>query len=163
HVGASPRTVALTRRVSFAKRLIDDTRLRITQIALAAGFRSVRRFNSAFRRIYGRAPGELRRQRGGGPAGAGLPPPPLPPPASGPPAEGGARRGGPPGKALRALGGVAPGGSARPVATGRGPAVVRVRPLEGEHALELRVGGASPGELFGLSVATRRMFDLAAD
>src|SRR5262249_27938851 len=54
-------------------------------------------------------------------------------------------------------------GYARTVATKHGHAIVRVRPLEGEHALELHVAGASPAELFALSVATRRMFDLAAD
>lgn len=47
HVGASPVAVAMTRRLHFAKRLLDDTRLPITQIALAAGFRSLRRFNDA--------------------------------------------------------------------------------------------------------------------
>lgn len=46
HLGASPTTVAQTRRVHFARCLLDETALPITQIALAAGFRSVRRFNS---------------------------------------------------------------------------------------------------------------------
>src|ERR671925_242501 len=63
HVGASPVSVAQTRRLHFAKRLLDETQLPITEIALAAGFGSVRRFNSAFHQTYGRAPRELRRQR----------------------------------------------------------------------------------------------------
>src|SRR5271156_2220331 len=37
HLGASPRTVAQTRRLHFAKKLIDETALPMTQIALAAG------------------------------------------------------------------------------------------------------------------------------
>src|SRR5262249_26072442 len=45
HVGASPITVAQTRRLHFAKHLLDETELPITEIALAAGFGSVRRFN----------------------------------------------------------------------------------------------------------------------
>src|SRR5262249_27241206 len=68
HLGASPMTGALSRRPPFARPLLDDTTLPITQIALAAGFGSLRRFNSAFRGIYGRSPRELRRQRGA-PAG----------------------------------------------------------------------------------------------
>jgi AraC family transcriptional regulator of adaptative response / DNA-3-methyladenine glycosylase II len=43
------------------------------------------------------------------------------------------------------------------------PVVVSVRPLPGEHALELRVHGASPSELFRVAAASRRAFDLAAD
>lgn len=61
HVGASPLTVAQTRRVLLAKQLIHETRLPLTDIAFAAGFGSVRRFNEVFQQLYRRAPGELRR------------------------------------------------------------------------------------------------------
>lgn len=61
HVGASPLAVAHTQRLHFAKRLIDETRLPMGEVAIAAGYGSVRRFNDAFRRAYGRSPGELRR------------------------------------------------------------------------------------------------------
>ena len=71
HVGASPITVAQTRRLHFAKRLLDETQLPITQIALASGFGSVRRFNDAFRDTYGRAPRELRARAGGRSMGVG--------------------------------------------------------------------------------------------
>src|SRR5262249_3891430 len=37
HVGASPAVVAQTRRVQFAKRLIDETDLPMTEVALASG------------------------------------------------------------------------------------------------------------------------------
>src|SRR5579862_8494061 len=43
HLGASPLAVAQTRRVLFAKQLLHDTRLPMTEVALAAGFGSVRR------------------------------------------------------------------------------------------------------------------------
>ena len=56
HVGASPIAVAQTRRLHFAKRLLDDSALPITEIALASGFGSVRRFNSAFRLTFDCAP-----------------------------------------------------------------------------------------------------------
>jgi AraC family transcriptional regulator of adaptative response / DNA-3-methyladenine glycosylase II len=61
HLGASPVSVAQTRRILLAKRLIHDTRLPMTEVALAAGFGSVRRFNETFRQLYGRPPRTLRR------------------------------------------------------------------------------------------------------
>src|SRR5436189_6088017 len=48
HLGATPIAVAKTRRLHFAKQLIDETNLPMSEIALAAGFGSVRRFNAAF-------------------------------------------------------------------------------------------------------------------
>jgi len=61
HLGATPVAVAQTRRLHFAKRLIDETELTFTQIALASGFGSIRRFNATFQNLYGRTPTELRR------------------------------------------------------------------------------------------------------
>jgi AraC family transcriptional regulator of adaptative response/methylated-DNA-[protein]-cysteine methyltransferase len=61
HVGASPSEVAATKRVQRAKRLIDETSLPLSEIAFASGFRSIRRFNDAFRATYGRAPSSFRR------------------------------------------------------------------------------------------------------
>jgi AraC family transcriptional regulator of adaptative response / DNA-3-methyladenine glycosylase II len=63
HLGASPVTVAQTRRVHFAKQLIHDTRLPMAEIALAAGFGSVRRFNETFQQLFQRPPSELREKR----------------------------------------------------------------------------------------------------
>jgi AraC family transcriptional regulator of adaptative response / DNA-3-methyladenine glycosylase II len=63
HLGASPVAVAQTRRVLLAKQLIHDTQLPMAEVALAAGFGSVRRFNETFQTLYGRAPGHLRRSR----------------------------------------------------------------------------------------------------
>src|ERR1700675_268391 len=61
HLGATPVAVAQTRRLHFAKRLIDETELTFTQIALASGFGSIRRFNATFQNLYQRTPTELRR------------------------------------------------------------------------------------------------------
>ncbi len=60
HLGASPGAVAQTRRLHFAKKLIDETDLPMAQVALAAGYRSVRRFNAAVRGGFERSPSELR-------------------------------------------------------------------------------------------------------
>lgn len=65
HLGAPPVAVAQTRRVLFAKQLIQDTQLSMTDVASASGFGSVRRFNDAFRKLYRRSPSELRRRRAG--------------------------------------------------------------------------------------------------
>lgn len=60
HVGAPPIAVARMRRVLFAKRLIDETGLPLTRVALSAGFGSVRRFNAEIRDVYREAPTALR-------------------------------------------------------------------------------------------------------
>lgn len=61
HLGASPVSVAQTRRVLLAKQLIQETRLPMAEVALASGFGSVRRFNETFQQLFGRPPGALRR------------------------------------------------------------------------------------------------------
>ena len=61
HLGAPPLSVAQTRRVLFAKQLLHETRMPIADVAAAAGFGSVRRFNEVFRRLFHRPPGALRR------------------------------------------------------------------------------------------------------
>src|SRR3984957_11471927 len=62
-LGASPIAVAQTRRIHLAKQLIHETKLPMTQVALASGFGSVRRFNETFQRLFGRPPAALRRSR----------------------------------------------------------------------------------------------------
>ena len=61
HLGASPCQIAKTARVQRAKRLLDDTKLPMIEIALLAGFRSLRRFNAVFAEVYKRPPTEIRR------------------------------------------------------------------------------------------------------
>ena len=63
HLGASAKTVARTRRLQFAKKLIDETSLTMTEIALSSGYGSVRGFNDHFVQTYSRSPGSLRKTR----------------------------------------------------------------------------------------------------
>jgi AraC family transcriptional regulator, regulatory protein of adaptative response / DNA-3-methyladenine glycosylase II len=63
YLGATPVAVAQTRRVHFAKKLIDETDLALTQVAMASGFGSIRRFNATFQNLYQRTPTELRNAR----------------------------------------------------------------------------------------------------
>src|ERR1700723_2569516 len=60
HLGATPVAVAQTRRLHFAKKLIDETSLPMNEVALASGFGSVRRFNATFQNTYGRTPTHIR-------------------------------------------------------------------------------------------------------
>ena len=62
HVGVSPTAVARTRRVLFARQLIAETNMSLTQIAMAAGFGSLRRFNHIFQNLYHRPPSAFRRR-----------------------------------------------------------------------------------------------------
>jgi len=62
HIQASPSQVAKTIRVQRAKRLLDATQSPVAEIALQAGFPSLRRFNSVFAEVYGRPPTEIRRR-----------------------------------------------------------------------------------------------------
>lgn len=163
HLGASPIAVAQTRRLHFAKRLLDETRLPITSIALAAGFGSIRRFNDVFRKTYRRPPREIRKLRA----------------AEVPEADKDevvlrlAYR--PPydwthicsflaARAIPRIEVAHDEGYARTVSTPEGGwAIVQVRNVEGEHALELRVNCASATSLLHLSSVARRVFDLESD
>ncbi|SEI38885.1 DNA-3-methyladenine glycosylase 2 [Frateuria terrea] len=62
HLGAPPLSVHTTRRLLFARQLLTETALPVTEVALAAGFGSLRRFNAAFAQANRIAPRELRRQ-----------------------------------------------------------------------------------------------------
>ena len=60
-LGVSPMQYLQTRRLLTAKQLLTDTDLPITQVALASGFASLRRFNAAFVAHYKLNPTQLRR------------------------------------------------------------------------------------------------------
>ena len=159
HLGAAPVSVAQTRRVLLAKQLIHATDLAMADVALAAGFGSVRRFNETFLSLYGRPPSDLRRRRGEAEAGGtirlGL--------AYRPPYDWPAM--------MQALAArdvddetVADGVWTRRLRAGIDgtEGAVRVRPgASGRAAVEVRIGvlKALPGVL----ARVRRVFDLAAD
>jgi AraC family transcriptional regulator of adaptative response / DNA-3-methyladenine glycosylase II len=165
HVGASPIAVAQTRRLHFAVCLLEETNLPITQIAMAAGFGSSRRFNDAFRTAYGRAPRELRRadRRGGARASAGASEEVVLRLAYRPPYDWEHIRDFLATRAVAGVERVDERGCARTLACAGGHALVCVRALPGEDALELRVAGAPPSALLQLASGARRVFDLAGD
>jgi len=67
HLGASPFSVARSQRILLAKKLISETDLPLSQIAIHSGFNSVRRFNDALKKTYRRTPSELRRNASAAP------------------------------------------------------------------------------------------------
>lgn len=162
HLGATPVGVAQTRRVLLAKQLIHETRLPMAQVALAAGFGSVRRFNETFQHLYQRPPASLRR-RTTDPAGRAD-------------ASDGVTlklRYKPPYDwdgllaflALRAIPGVevVRGDSyARTIALGDDMGTLEVRPC-GRDQLAVHVRFPAPSALPAILARVRRVFDLAAD
>jgi AraC family transcriptional regulator, regulatory protein of adaptative response / DNA-3-methyladenine glycosylase II len=159
HVGVAPVAVAQTRRLHFAKQLLDETDLPITEVALAAGFGSVRRFNDVFKRMYRRCPREMRKAgaRRGLDAEINLRLTYRPPYDWGYVAGFLARR---------AVGGVEcveSGCYCRTVRTPTGHVIIRIKPVAQADALDLSIQGGEASDLLSLSSAARRMFDLSAD
>lgn len=161
HVGASPVAVAQTRRVLLAKQLLHETRLPMAEVALAAGFGSVRRFNETFQQLFRRPPGALRRL-GGAEIAAG---------------DGGAATIKLPYRApydwqsmlafltARAIPGVeviAHGQYARTLAVGEARGVVMVEPGEGAY-LKVTLRFPKVQAWPAIIAKVRRVFDLAAD
>jgi AraC family transcriptional regulator of adaptative response / DNA-3-methyladenine glycosylase II len=61
--GAPPVALARSQRAHTARVLAETTDLPLGEVALAAGFRSVRQFNDTMRAVYAATPGELRAAR----------------------------------------------------------------------------------------------------
>ena len=163
HVGASPATVAQTRRLHFAKRLLDDTPLRITDIAHASGFGSIRRFNDAFRATYQRSPTELRKGRRIGSDAREDDAAITLRLAYRPPYDWDHIHAFLAKDAIPGVEVVTARGYARAAQTRSGHAMLQIRPVAQAHALEVRIQGAMPAELPPLLSSVRRMFDLTAD
>ncbi|MGD8322821.1 MAG: AlkA N-terminal domain-containing protein [Gammaproteobacteria bacterium] len=73
-LGTSPKSVLQTKRIQLARQLLVETSLPLAQVAMAAGFGSIRRFNSAVRKSFDMTPSSLRRRHGssrGKPASGG--------------------------------------------------------------------------------------------
>jgi AraC family transcriptional regulator of adaptative response / DNA-3-methyladenine glycosylase II len=158
-LGATPNEVHGTRRLLFAKQLLTETTLPITQVALAAGFGSLTRFNTTFREEYRMAPRELRKRE-------------VPPAHDVVTLRLGYR---PPydltamldflrGRALPGVEVVDERSYRRVIGTADAPGWLRVSAWGDEaHALRLELHGAAPSQLLGIVQRLRRMFDLDAD
>jgi AraC family transcriptional regulator, regulatory protein of adaptative response / DNA-3-methyladenine glycosylase II len=167
HVGASPLAVAHTRRLHFARKLLDETPLPVSDVAFASGFSSVRRFNDAVRHTFRRSPTELRRVRASRPGHDETRALMLRIPFS-PPYDFD--------QVLAFLGARAiPGvelvdafSYGRTFRTSAGPATLRVTRGGADEpsafrGLVLSLWGADSRELFSITERVRRLFDVAVD
>jgi AraC family transcriptional regulator of adaptative response / DNA-3-methyladenine glycosylase II len=162
HVGVSPIAVAQTRRLHFAKQLLDETDLPITQIAMTAGFGSVRRFNEAYQTTFRCTPRETRQRRRTDPAPmrdeqVSLTLSYRPPYDWDSLATFLSRR------AISGVERVEASGYERTIRVQRGYAHILVAPVKGSHALRLQVSRAEPNDLFEIAMTARPVFDLTAD
>jgi AraC family transcriptional regulator of adaptative response / DNA-3-methyladenine glycosylase II len=160
HLGALPTAVAQTRRLHFAKQLISDTGLSMTEVAMAAGFRSIRRFNDVFREFYGRPPSQLRRlgESAGGAKGEyvfQL--------AFRPPYDWNMVLGFLAPRLVPGVEAVARGVYRRTLAIGGHHGLLEVQPVPGVHALRALIRFPRPEHLLQIITRVRVMFDLAAD
>jgi AraC family transcriptional regulator of adaptative response / DNA-3-methyladenine glycosylase II len=159
HLGATPVAVAQTRRVLLAKQLIRETGLSMTDVAMASGFNSVRRFNEIFQHLFGRPPAALRRAGAAvsGPAGPisfGL--------TFEPPYDWDAMLAFLRARAIPGVETVTGDRYARTIALRGGRGVLAVTPAGG-HRLAVTVGFPQLGALPEIIARVRRVFDLAAD
>jgi AraC family transcriptional regulator of adaptative response / DNA-3-methyladenine glycosylase II len=162
HLGASPVAVVQTQRVHFARKLIDETRLPMTRVAFSSGFTSVRQFNHAIRKAFGRTPRELRRtvrQKDRPPAGGDLV---LRLPYR-PPFDWAAVSEFLAGRAIPGVEAVDAGCYRRTVALGGVGGVLEVRPAEGQACLLLTLRFPVAQALMPVVERVRRLFDLGAD
>jgi len=160
HLGATPIEVALTRRVHFAKKLLDETRLPIAQIAFAAGFGSLRRFNGEMRRTFSRTPTELRklaRKRVDSPECYRFRLA-YRPPYDWPQVIGFLAARATPGVEL-----VQDNRYQRTIAVGGATGTIAIGPADSGSALMLDVQFGDPRALLAIVERVRRMFDLGAD
>ena len=158
-LGAAPIGVHGTRRLLFAKQLLTETDLPITEVAMAAGFGSLRRFNTTFREAYRMAPRDLRKRpvaRGEDTLTLRL--------GYRPPYDFGAMLDFLRGRALPGVEYVDAHAYSRVVATGATPGWLRVGAWPGdEHALKLELHGVPAAALLDTVNRIRRMFDVDAD
>ncbi|TAL83956.1 MAG: DNA-3-methyladenine glycosylase 2 family protein [Rhodanobacter sp.] len=159
HLGAPPIDVHTTHRLLFAKQLLTETALPVTEVALASGFRSLRRFNAAFAKANRIAPREMRRQPRAATGDALVLRLGYRPPYDFTALLAFLRT-----RALPGVEMVDEHAYARVFGTPTAPGWLRLSALpDGEHALRLELQGAPPDQMLPLVTRLRRMFDLDAD
>jgi AraC family transcriptional regulator of adaptative response / DNA-3-methyladenine glycosylase II len=162
HLGASPLAVAQTRRLLFAKKLLNETKLPVSEIAFASGFSSIRRFNDAVRSTWDRTPRELRGSRRQGNRASTDPVLSLRLPFR-PPFDWDALAGY---LAFRAIPGVecvTPDRYTRTLRLDEAVGIVSVEPVPGENHLVAKLRLSGPAPIIRVSDRLRRIFDLSAD
>jgi AraC family transcriptional regulator of adaptative response / DNA-3-methyladenine glycosylase II len=167
-LGASPLAVARTRRIHFARRLLDESTLPIEEVAAASGFGSARRLRDAIQATFHRSPAALRGRRSrvrvaamendhattGGPAlrlaaRAPFDAAPILRFLSA--------------RAIPGIEKVEAGRYLRSAMLDGEPGIVEVTPVAGVSAVDVRWSGSSSRGLLELATRVARVFDLRAD
>jgi AraC family transcriptional regulator, regulatory protein of adaptative response / DNA-3-methyladenine glycosylase II len=159
-LGVGPIELGLSKRIALARELLLGTSLPMTQVALASGFSSVRRFNDAYRKSQGMTPSDVRRPRAAAASEAGAMRVVLDVRA--------------PFDARSAFAFLrsraVPGGDAfigdayvRAVALGGEVGSIAIGPAAGRDAVVLEVSSVLAPALMNLAARTRRLFDTDAD
>jgi AraC family transcriptional regulator, regulatory protein of adaptative response / DNA-3-methyladenine glycosylase II len=156
-LGASPQAIALHQRLLFARKLLTETSLPITDIAFASGFGSVRRFNDAVRTSFRQTPGDLRRRRKHPVKGIKLELQYRPPYDWEGVISFFDRH------SIAGLESVSSACYQRQLLLAGQPASLQVRPLRGRDALQLELQVPDQGMLMAVVARVRRMFDLDAN
>ncbi|WP_165313239.1 DNA-3-methyladenine glycosylase 2 family protein [Vibrio ziniensis] len=63
HLGMSPKQYAQYHQLMFAKQLLHNSQMAITDIGFACGFNSTRRFNDAFQKVLQLTPSQVRKEQ----------------------------------------------------------------------------------------------------
>lgn len=156
-IGQTPKKIAFDNRLNFARKLIVETQLPITSIAMTAGFRSLRRFNDAFKKRFHRAPRLLRKKNERHDSGISLElsyRPPLD------------------WQSLLAfyrshqivgVENITESTDERVFKIGKSVGFVEVSPVSGKPKLRAKIFTEDPSILFSLTQRIRQMFDLDSD
>jgi AraC family transcriptional regulator of adaptative response / DNA-3-methyladenine glycosylase II len=160
HFGVSPVELAQTQRLLFAKKLLQETHLPMTELAYAAGFGSLRRFNTLFAERYGMAPSAVRREASGE---SGTDDALVLRLAYRPPYNWKAVLGYLGGRAIPGVESVRDGAYRRSVRVGEASGWLKVRSIEGRELLELEVAPQLAPHLMALLARVRTQFDLDAN
>jgi AraC family transcriptional regulator of adaptative response / DNA-3-methyladenine glycosylase II len=160
HLGTTPIAVAQTRRVHFARNLIQDTRLSMARIALAAGFGSVKRFNVLIKQVFGATPTQLRQRAATVPVDGDTLVYRL---AYRPPFEWAPLMEFLEGRAIPGVEVVSPDSYRRTIEVNGHAGIMEVTPVAGRDQLLLIVSLPEMDGVIGLVSRVRRMFDCGAD
>ena len=163
HLGAPPIAVALTRRLDFARKLIDETRLSMTDVAFASGFESIRRFNDAVKKRFGESPSDLREsartsKTGNGSKNRMILQLPFRPPLNWPALASYLKARQIPGVEV-----IEKDRYCRSIGSGKTRGIIIVSPSPKEAHLELSLQINNTADLMNIVQRVRRMFDLGAD
>lgn len=157
-LGAAPAQIHATRRLLLAKQLLTETALPVTDVAMASGYNSLRRFNAAFVDGCGMPPTAIRRQRGA------LGDAPLTlrlgyrPPLDFTAMLGFLRR-----RAIPGIEQIDDHSYQRVIGPAARPSVIRVSADPKRPELLLQLGQVDPRAIPGIVRRVRRIFDLDAD